>query len=235
MVRREEQRWRNRATIFLDSRSRSHPGRGPESSFEAAISAAASVGVHIAQEGLTGQMVTDTATLRGGPLFSDALLDSLAVIRPSSNRNLDQALAELRTASGVIIAILGRLTATETRQVAACRTEGSQGLALLFDVAGWVDDPVPAREPGAGGEPETPGVDTSRIAARPANRRSAEAAAIETILFSAGWHVAVLDRSTPLSVAWELLSQPQAALAARAAGAREQAGAVVAAGGGLPA
>jgi uncharacterized protein (DUF58 family) len=141
MVRREEQRWRNRATIFLDTRSWSHLGSGPASSFEAAVSAAASVGVHIAREGLTAQFVTDGEALRGGPFFADALLDALAVIRPSSRRNLDIALAELRTASGVIVAITGRLTVREARQLAACRTEGSQGLALLLDVTSWADEP----------------------------------------------------------------------------------------------
>ena len=34
MVRREEQRWRNRATVLLDSRSISHMGTGAGSSFE---------------------------------------------------------------------------------------------------------------------------------------------------------------------------------------------------------
>ena len=34
MVRREEQRWRNKATVFLDSRSLAHLGSGAASSFE---------------------------------------------------------------------------------------------------------------------------------------------------------------------------------------------------------
>lgn len=141
MVRREEQRWRNRATIFLDTRSWSHMGTGLASSFEAAVSAAASVGVHIAREGLTAQFVTDGEALRAGPFFADALLDALAVIRTSSRRNLDIALAELRTASGVLVAITGRLSVREARQLAACRREGSQGLALLLDVRSWTDGP----------------------------------------------------------------------------------------------
>jgi uncharacterized protein (DUF58 family) len=41
MVRREEQRWRNRSTLFLDTRGTAHAGRGPSSSFEYAVSAAA--------------------------------------------------------------------------------------------------------------------------------------------------------------------------------------------------
>jgi uncharacterized protein (DUF58 family) len=208
MVRREEQRWRNRATIFLDTRSRSHMGAGMASSFEAAVSVAASVGVHVSREGLTGQFVTDGATLRGGPLFADALLDSLAVIHPSTSRNLDQAMAELRTAGGVIIAIVGRLPAPEARKLAACRTEGSQGLAILLDVATWAVEPH--GQPATGSDDSTPENVTGRAAGPPGDRRSAETASAESILLAAGWHVTVLDAATSLAVAWQRLSRPQA-------------------------
>ncbi len=141
MVRREEQRWRNKATVFLDSRSRVHAGSGAASSFEMAVSAAASLGVHVANEGLTGQLITDGDVIRGGPFFEDRLLDSLAVLRPSSAGSLTKSLAELRVlGGGVIIAVMGRLSVTEAQQLAACRAEGSQGIALLLDVASWSDE-----------------------------------------------------------------------------------------------
>jgi uncharacterized protein (DUF58 family) len=140
MVRREEQRWRNRATVLLDSRSSSHLGAGAGSSFEMAVSAAASLGVHVAQEGLTGQFITDTDVLRSGPFFEDRLLDALAVIRPSGQRNMDRALKELKlSGAGVIIAVMGKMSVAEAQQLAACRSEGSQGIALLLDVATWAD------------------------------------------------------------------------------------------------
>ncbi|MEJ7756394.1 MAG: DUF58 domain-containing protein [Nocardioidaceae bacterium] len=47
MVRREERQWQNRATLLLDTRHRAHAGTGADSSVEWAISAAASVGVHL--------------------------------------------------------------------------------------------------------------------------------------------------------------------------------------------
>src|SRR5215472_137988 len=145
MVRREEQRWRNRATVLLDSRSMAHRGSGTGSSFETAISAVASVGVHVSQEGLTGQYISDSDIIRAGPYFEDRLLDALAIIRPSSQRTLDRAFKELKVVGGgVIIAVMGRLSQTEARQLAACRTEGSQGIALLLDVAAWAD---PKRRP----------------------------------------------------------------------------------------
>ncbi len=46
MVRREEQPRQMRATVLLDARARGHRGDGPASSFEWAVSAAASVAVH---------------------------------------------------------------------------------------------------------------------------------------------------------------------------------------------
>ena len=141
MVRREEQRWRNKATVFLDSRSSAHMGRGSASSFEVAVSAAASVGVHVAQEGLTGQFVCDAEVIRGVPYFEDRLLDSLAIIRPTSKHSLAPSLKELRAAGGgVIIAVLGRISVAEAQQLAACRGEGSQGIAVLLEVSSWADD-----------------------------------------------------------------------------------------------
>src|SRR3990170_231333 len=47
MVRREEQPWQSRATLFLDNRAASHRGSGAASSLEHAVSVAASVAVHL--------------------------------------------------------------------------------------------------------------------------------------------------------------------------------------------
>ena len=58
MVRREEQPWQSRATLFLDNRLRAHRGQGVASSLEAAVSAAASIAVHLSQRGFTVRLVT---------------------------------------------------------------------------------------------------------------------------------------------------------------------------------
>ena len=60
MVRREEQPWQSRATLFLDNRLRAHRGQGIASSLEAAVSAAASIAVHLSQRGFTVRLVTAT-------------------------------------------------------------------------------------------------------------------------------------------------------------------------------
>ena len=71
MVRREEQPWESRATIVLDTRRQGHRGEGPTSSFEWAVSAAASVGLHLRHSGykirlVTGSGVDLDATERDG-------------------------------------------------------------------------------------------------------------------------------------------------------------------------
>src|SRR5262249_55949730 len=92
-VGREEQRWRNRAVLFLDTRLTAHGGRGPASSFEYAVSAAASIGVHLAREEMDTEFVTDAGKAAAPGSFEDVLLDTLAVIRPSRNASLSSGLA----------------------------------------------------------------------------------------------------------------------------------------------
>ncbi|HEU5455731.1 MAG TPA: DUF58 domain-containing protein, partial [Nocardioides sp.] len=58
MVRREEQPWQSRATVFLDNRVRAHRGQGIASSLEAAVSTAASIAVHLSLRGFTVRLVT---------------------------------------------------------------------------------------------------------------------------------------------------------------------------------
>ena len=82
MVRREEQQWQSRGALLLDTRRYAHRGEGPRSSFEVAVSAAASIGVHLVREGLGLRLVTD----QGAEHLTDtglswSLLDTLAVVR----------------------------------------------------------------------------------------------------------------------------------------------------------
>lgn len=58
MVRREEQPWQSRATVYLDNRGTAHRGQGAASSLEAAVSAAASIALHLSQHGYTVRLVT---------------------------------------------------------------------------------------------------------------------------------------------------------------------------------
>jgi uncharacterized protein (DUF58 family) len=199
MVRREEQRWRNRALVFLDTRRSAHSPSGVGSSLEYAVSAAASVGVHAARDGLDGQLITDCGSSPGAGGFQDALLDALAVIKASPSRDLSAGLAAMRAAEGgVIVAVLGRVTEREARQLAACRREHGQAIALLLAVSTWADQGGPARpaaqDPGpagqGGGQPFVTHDETAAAAA---------------VLRQAGWRVASIDAATQLADAWRAL------------------------------
>jgi uncharacterized protein (DUF58 family) len=224
MVRREEQRWRNRATVLLDSRGYAHMGSGPSSSFELAVSAAASVGVHLAQEGLTGQLITHDGTRLGaGMAFEDMLLDSLAVIKPSPERDISGAIKQLRISSaGVIIAVLGRLSESDARQLAVCRHEGSHAIALLLAVSTWADPRWISQQATAGNGRPGQGADATGTQSAPggspgqpddgrsgSSDRPDETAPAAAILRAAGWHVIRVEAGTPLATSWQQL--PRAA------------------------
>ena len=183
MVRREEQRWRNRAVLFLDTRLGGHGGRGPASSFEYAVSAAASIGVHLAREEMDTEFVTDMGKVVAPGSFEDVLLDTLAVIRPSRNASLSSGLAQLSgDTSGLFIVIAGHLTAGQARELAAARRASGPAMALLLAVSTWTAD-----RPGVAATGETD-----------------EAA---KVLTAAGWRVATVTADMPLSVAWDVLNR----------------------------
>ena len=96
MVRREEQPWQSRATLFLDNRARSHRGQGVASSLEAAVSAAASVAMHLSSRGFAVRLVTaageDPANawhVRDTDLNTGSLLEALAVVQPLRSPRID--------------------------------------------------------------------------------------------------------------------------------------------------
>jgi uncharacterized protein (DUF58 family) len=142
MVRREEQRWQDRAVVILDSRRSAHAGTGPSSSFEFAVRAAASIGVHLARSGLDGHLLTDAGPLAGPAMFEDVLLDALSVVSTSRNHDFARTTAALSTIEGgLLVLIAGRLTADAAREIATARRHGRQGIALLLAVSSWVAQP----------------------------------------------------------------------------------------------
>jgi hypothetical protein len=212
--------------VLLDARATAHMGSGPSSSFELAVSAAASVGVHLAQEGLTGQLIThEGMRLGSGMAFEDMLLDSLAVIKPSKTRDLSDGIKEMRVSSaGVIIAVMGRLSEAEARQLAACRNEGSQAIALLLAVSTWADSRWNAQAAANGngtGRPAGPAANGNGPAsaaaladgAGPAQHgqpeRPDETAPAAEVLRASGWHVVRIEAGTSLAASWQQL--PRAA------------------------
>ena len=179
MVRREEHQWRNSASVFLDTRCYAHSGHGPASTFEFAVSAAASIGAHLSGEGVWARLITDVGEIAPRGTFSDTLLDTLAVISPSREAGLGVGTAALAAAGGQLIAVAGRLSAEDAAQLAAARRGNAPAMALLLAVSAW-----------------TSGGTCQDVA------RSAE------ILSAAGWRIAVATADTPLAAAWQQLHQP---------------------------
>ncbi len=106
MVRREEQPWQSRATVFLDNRARSHRGQGLSSSLESAVTAAASVALHLSQRGFMVRLTTATGEheatswhMREATSNARPLLESLAVLTTTSHENDRLQLVE-RSRSG---------------------------------------------------------------------------------------------------------------------------------------
>jgi uncharacterized protein (DUF58 family) len=198
MVRREEQRWQDRAVIVLDSRRGAHAGAGPSSSFEFAVSAAASIGVHLARAGLDGHLLTDAGPVAGSAMFEDVLLDALSVIMPSRNQDFARATAALGTIEGgLIVLVAGRLSADAAREIAVARRDGRQGIALLLAVSTWDSQPSANGAHPADQRQELPGP--------PPDNASVETEAAEAVLRGAGWRVISIGSATSLAAAWQQL------------------------------
>src|SRR5262249_45519215 len=133
-----EQQWRNRAVLFLDTRGSAHSGRGPASSFEYAVSAAASIGVQLAREGIASEFITDAGPASVSTPFEDVLLDSLAALRasPAATR-FPARRAVWGGSSGLRTGVRGRTPREGARRPAAARHSSGAALALLLAVSTW--------------------------------------------------------------------------------------------------
>jgi uncharacterized protein (DUF58 family) len=145
MVRREEQPHQSRATLLLDTRTVAHRGTGPASSFEFAVSAAASIGSHLVEQGFVVRLLSDDTRKseatwhdRGvsGPAEIELLLDALAVVQHSHLADLGKVSQE-HNAAGLVIAVLGAVTPTDVTALTSLRAASSRSLALLLDVGAW--------------------------------------------------------------------------------------------------
>jgi hypothetical protein len=214
MVRREEQRWRNRAMVLLDTRRDAHSGSGVSSSFEFAVSAAASIGVHLARGGMDGQLVTDQGQVTGTGAFEDVLLDALSVMGLSRGDSMAGGLAAIRASGGgLLVVVAGRLSAGVARQLAAARQSGGQAIALLLATSSWTGQTAGNGRNGKDG-------DRKAGTGLPVYPETAEATGILT---RAGWNVVSADAATPLTSAWRLMAG--SGMAARAAAASDAPGA----------
>ena len=144
MVRREEQPWQSRATVFLDERARAHRGRGVASSLEAAVQAAASVVVHLGERGYAVRLVTATGSAeasswhaRGHGSETGPLLEALAVVQPSDAAEIDAAWLAEHGQGELVIAVVGHLTERDLAVLSRMRNRSASGIAVALETAGW--------------------------------------------------------------------------------------------------
>ena len=213
MVRREEQPWQSRASVLVDTRAIAHVGAGPASSLEWAVTAAASAIVHLASEQVTVRLACGAAVdakagwhdrsthtwVQTGPL-----LDALAGVNLTAEHTLGHDLDSLSGETGLLLAILGGLSARELAQLRRVPGPSRQSLCLLLDVESWQR-----------GE---------RGVSVPAQERA-------KAMRSSGWVVSVVGPYDDVRSAWERLVRPRAAHAARPPGEQRASEGAVAAGG----
>jgi uncharacterized protein (DUF58 family) len=212
MVRREEQPWQSRATLLLDSRALAHRGEGAAASFEWAVSAAASIGVHLVRRGFGLRLLTEHgAAVTGddagggdgrGDLRRDVrrathevdglggdveglLLDALAIARTSSGEDLREVVAALRRGGdSMIVAVLGGVTVEQAEELARARHGSTTAVCILLDVASW-----------------------TVLAPRARDEAARTFDDVTLLLRSAGWRVLPARPGDSLPLLWERAAQ----------------------------
>ena len=198
MVRREEQPWESRATLFVDNRRHLHRGSGSGSSFETAVTITASIASHLLQRGFEVSLVSSA-----GPLLSHgresrpdrtALLEALAVLQESPRIHLSAESLSAMTQGGLVLAVLGDLHDADLDLLARVRQPSEPPLAVVLDVEGW---------DGAAG-PATPAPPTTTPTTA-ASRATAGLARGARLLAGRGWRTVTAHAGDPVPRLWQEL------------------------------
>lgn len=190
MVRQQELPQQASATILLDTRADAHLGEGAASTFEKAVSVAASVLWHLAGRGYDVRLVTtargsEAGTRATGPDRGwEVLLEELAVAVPSRKASLGVALGQVSAAGGegLLVAVLapplsdGVSASPETAALFAAGRRYTSRIAVVVDDEG------------------------RRITADRAD-------VLARLLATRGWRTTTLDVAAPLAPAWRALGQ----------------------------
>jgi uncharacterized protein (DUF58 family) len=145
MVRREEQPWQSRATLFVDNRRYSHRGTGAASSLEHAVSIAASVAVHLVQRGFTVRLVTALGEESGTSWHEHGvasaktapLLESLAVLTDTAHPHLDTRWLQEAGHAGLLVAVLGDIADHDRPVLTRMRHSTAAAMAFALDAPAW--------------------------------------------------------------------------------------------------
>jgi uncharacterized protein (DUF58 family) len=191
MVRREEQPWQSRCTLLVDNRAHVHRGQGPHSSVERAITAAASIAVHLTAQGFQVRLVSALGEeleqgWHDGDVRASArpLLERLAVLPTVPARHLYTGWVDESVTSVMCVAVLGDLDDHDRDFLSGLHHRGGASYALVLDVDSWT---ARRTRPASGREP----------------RRLPAAAWLQ----QRGWKAAELRRQDSLQAAWQELGR----------------------------
>lgn len=188
MVRQAESPQDPRVVLLLDVRTDRHQGRGPTSSFETAVSAAASITYHVSARGR--QVVLVDRPLRSAPLglswqeWLERLADATPadVDLPALLQQIGQGMA----GDGTLVAVLTVPDAAELRVLVRSGRGFSTRIAVL--------------------------VDADSHAGRPSSDATARTQATAAALQAAGWRVTVVSAGDRFDDRWQdLLRRPRLA------------------------
>jgi uncharacterized protein (DUF58 family) len=138
MVRQDETRRPEPATVLLDVRAEAHD----PASFERAVEAAASVVVALARSGRPTELLTGGGAHLGRG-DDETTLDRLASVRPEEAGCLVVPAGDARRSRdvGLLVVVTGMLSAAETAAVAAAPNSSRTGLVTTATVSGASADP----------------------------------------------------------------------------------------------
>jgi uncharacterized protein (DUF58 family) len=185
MVRREEQPWQSRATLFVDNRAPAHRGAGLQASLEYAVSAAASIAVHLSGRGYRVRLVTagegdgDHAWHDVGTVRTEAgtLLESLAVLRTAPRVDIDASWLGDAHQGGLLVAVLGDTFPADHAVLRRMQHGAGTAMAMALDVRRWAGRPADPARP-------LPSV---------------------ALLTSLGWRAVAAGPDDPIDAAWQRL------------------------------
>jgi uncharacterized protein (DUF58 family) len=147
MVRREEQPWQARATVLLDDRASAHRGTGAASSFEAAVTGAASLVAHLEQRGYTtrlattsGSVSTDSAAVDRRAVIA-TMMEQLAGATLTEGTVIDPAWLRDGGSGSLTVALLGAVEEADLGVLRRVLHHAGKGWAIALDVAAWGKGP----------------------------------------------------------------------------------------------
>jgi uncharacterized protein (DUF58 family) len=146
MVRLEERPWHGGVTVMIDRRSQAHQGIGRHSSLEWAIEVVASVCIHLIARGRKVTLIGEDGVVLATGRDPDALLDSLALLRPTTQPGLVPGVRDEEELFAVLGSVDPGGVVSMARQYA-----GGYAHAVLLDAQCWAPSAygIPVTSPGA--------------------------------------------------------------------------------------